>query len=97
MRVASVSEAKNKLSSLLDQVKGGETIVIAERGKPVARLIPVPPSDGDARLVRLEREGLIRRGGGDARKVVDIASPVPRSGGGTAAVDAIVDERRHGR
>ena len=34
------TEAKNKLSALLARVKAGETVVITERGIPVARIEP---------------------------------------------------------
>lgn len=40
-RVVCVSEAKAQLSRLLRAVETGEDIVIARRGAPVARLIPV--------------------------------------------------------
>ncbi len=35
-----VSEARNKLSALLDRVERGEAVVITRRGVPVARLVP---------------------------------------------------------
>lgn len=35
-----VYEAKTQLSRLLDQVVGGEDVVIARAGRPVARLVP---------------------------------------------------------
>jgi prevent-host-death family protein len=34
-------EAKTKLSQLVERAQAGEDIVIARRGKPVARLVPV--------------------------------------------------------
>lgn len=37
-----VHEAKTHLSRLLEQVEGGEEIVIARNGKPVARLVAHP-------------------------------------------------------
>jgi prevent-host-death family protein len=37
-----VHEAKTQLSRLLRRVTAGEEIVIANRGVPVARLVPVP-------------------------------------------------------
>jgi prevent-host-death family protein len=37
-----VHEAKTQLSRLLQRVTAGEEIVIANRGVPVARLVPVP-------------------------------------------------------
>ena len=41
MRVVNVLEAKTKLSSLLAAVEGGEEVIIARAGVPVARLVPV--------------------------------------------------------
>ena len=38
--------AKTHLASLLDRVSRGESITITRRGKPVARLVPVPPEPG---------------------------------------------------
>ena len=39
--VVNVHEAKTHLSRLLQRVKGGEEIVIARAGVPVARIVPV--------------------------------------------------------
>ena len=38
-----VHEAKTHLSRLLRKVSGGEEIIIARGGKPIARLVPVGP------------------------------------------------------
>ena len=35
-----ILEAKNKLSQLVKRAQAGEEVVIANRGKPVARLVP---------------------------------------------------------
>ena len=40
MRKVGAFEAKNKFGTLLDWVEKGEEIVIARRGKAVARLLP---------------------------------------------------------
>lgn len=42
MRHVQVAEAKAHLSALIELVEAGEEIVIARRGKPVARLVPEP-------------------------------------------------------
>ena len=36
----SIKEAKNKLSSLLDQVERGAEVVITRRGRAIAKLVP---------------------------------------------------------
>ena len=41
MTMINVHEAKTHLSRILDRVAGGEEIVIARAGKPVARLVPL--------------------------------------------------------
>jgi prevent-host-death family protein len=64
VKIATITEAKNRLSALLAQVRHGETIVIVDRGRPVARLeslLTEGVEDKDGRLLRLERAGLIRR------------------------------------
>ena len=40
MRTATVRDLRNHYTSLLSWVSAGEEIVITQRGKPVARLIP---------------------------------------------------------
>ena len=40
MRTAGIREARRNLSSLLDDVREGREVVITDRGKPVARLVP---------------------------------------------------------
>lgn len=44
-----VFEAKNRLSQLLKSVQAGEDVVIANRGEPVARLVPIHGRGGKAK------------------------------------------------
>ncbi|OJZ08043.1 MAG: antitoxin [Thiobacillus sp. 63-78] len=41
MQTVNIHEAKTHLSRLLEQVAGGEEIVIAKAGKAIARLVPL--------------------------------------------------------
>ena len=43
MTIVNVHEAKTQLSRLLARVEGGEEVVIARRGEPVARLVACKP------------------------------------------------------
>jgi prevent-host-death family protein len=45
MKVVNTHEAKTQFSRLLRRVAKGEEIVIANRGVPVARLVPIPPNN----------------------------------------------------
>lgn len=100
MKGASVSEARNSLSALLDRVRHGETVLITDRGRAVARLEPVARGEAageDAgRLDRLERAGIVRRA---ARgRLAEIArSPPPGAAPGADVVEALLEERRSGR
>jgi prevent-host-death family protein len=56
MKVVNVREAKARLSEYLAAVEAGETVVIARRNKPVARLVPA----GEAAIVSKRPIGLAR-------------------------------------
>ena len=45
MQRTSITEAKNNLSALIDRVRRGETVLICDRNRPVARMLPVGPGD----------------------------------------------------
>ena len=47
--IVNIHEAKTQLSRLLERVRGGERIVIAKSGTPVAMLIPFRESEGERR------------------------------------------------
>lgn len=50
MKTVNTHEAKTQLSRLLRRVALGEEITIANRGVPVARLVPPAPADGRRKL-----------------------------------------------
>jgi prevent-host-death family protein len=59
-----ISKLKATLSAHLERVKAGEEVLVTERGKPVAKLIPVSRTEQatSKHLLDLERAGLIRIG-----------------------------------
>lgn len=70
MKKASITEAKNRLSALIDALKSGSPVLIVDRGRPVARLEPVTrfgDREQDGRLSRLIREGRHCAAGPDIR------------------------------
>lgn len=97
MKRASISAAKNGLSALLDRVRQGDSVVIEDRGVPVARLVPIldgPNPDG--RLARMQRQGLVRAA---TRALPDawLKTRPPRLLKDRNASDIILAERRDGR
>ena len=97
MKIVSITEAKNRLSALIDNLRGGAGILIVDRGRPVARLEPITGGDHhEGRLSRLAREGTVRAGRAPLARSI-IAEKPPRPKSGMSVVAALIDERRDGR
>ena len=97
MRYESISIVKNNLSALIREVQQGETIVITDRGRPVARLEAMSEMDQtDERLRALVDDGLVslpRR----APDATVLELPMPSVVAGPSAVDYLLEEREGGR
>jgi len=96
MKIAAVSKLKAYLSEYLNQVKAGNEVLITDRGKPVARLVPVSRTRavGES-LARMEKQGLIRLGSGKLPK--DFWT-MPRAEDPKGLVlKALLEERKEGR
>ena len=99
MKTASVTEVKNNLSRYLELVKTGEPVLITERGVVIARIESVrarqDKAADEARLARLERTGVIRRGRPIPQEFLEkqpLKLPV-----GVSVVEALLEERRSSR
>jgi prevent-host-death family protein len=99
MKRASVSEAKNGLSALLDDIRRGETVLITHHGAPVARMEPY-----DASWLAQDEvaEALVHRQVADPpRSVLDVkrflAAPAPRLLEGFSASRVVAAERDESR
>ncbi len=96
MKTASISQTKNQLSALIDHVRQGQTIVITDRDRPVAKLVPASAENGDeaaGALVNPERKGIVRRGNCEHRK---LAAPL-KLRAKASALAALLDHREQGR
>lgn len=73
-RAYPVHEAKAKLSEILRKVRGGRGVVISDRGRDVARVVPIdPPKELRQRLARLAEEGALLRRDGSVTLIKPIA------------------------
>ena len=61
MKSVGARELKNRLGTYLRQVREGVTILVTDRGRPIAELRPLAPADGSeaAALAKLAAEGLL--------------------------------------
>ena len=81
-----VRELRQNASRYLKRVEAGETIEIADRGRPVARLLPITTSGWD----QLVAEGRVRRATGHPR---DLGPPLPLPPGVEAPSDVLARMR----
>ncbi len=95
MEKVTISQLKNQLSAYLKKVRAGESVLILDRNRPVARLESVEQRGPiDDRLAGLESEGLLRRATRPFPKQLLNESP-PEVG--ESVLDALIEERRSGR
>ena len=86
---ASVRDLKSRLSRYLRQVQRGETVVVTYRGKPIARLVPLPSLPLEEQLATLPG---INAGTGE--KPRGATRPVRVKPGQKDVSDIVVEERR---
>lgn len=99
MKRAAVSTVKATFSACLAKVKAGEELLVMERGKPVAKLVPIPkeigPAEDRAQLRDLARAGLVRVGSGKLPAGFwKMARPRDKKG---RAVAVLLEDRAQGR
>ena len=84
-----VRELRQQASVLLRRVAAGESIVVTDRGRPVARLSPIVGSG----VAELRMAGLVRE---PLRRMADAPKPV-RVGDGPTAAEVLDEARRDER
>lgn len=98
MKRVSITEAKNRLSALLDLVKSGEDVIVEERGRPIARIeaIGLSYKSADGRRERLLRAGILAPRRADMLDEI-LDEPPVKIGSGTSIVESLLEERAEGR
>jgi prevent-host-death family protein len=95
---AKIGELKNNLSRYLDHVRSGGPVVILDRDRPIAEIVPLRDARSkaaadDAHLRHLERLGLLRRGKGGLPSWFGKRKPHRVHG---SVLKHLLDERRSG-
>lgn len=92
MKTISVTELEARLSEQLHQVEAGAEIVVTDRGRPIARLVPIA-GGAEADIERLVAAGLARPG-----ELLDAEFwSLPRAEPPEGLVAALLEEREEGR
>ena len=88
--VVGLREANQAFSRIMKAVRRGEEVLVTERGKPFARIIPMRSSDAAVGMVhRLEASGFLRA----ARKPTRMTVWHPRPLAGASMTVTIREER----
>lgn len=85
MAEVGIRELRDHLSKYLDEVQRGHDLVVTDRGRAIARILPV---SGEATLDRLIREGKVTPAKTRARR-----RPAPLQTKGTVS-DLVAEQRR---
>ena len=94
MKRVSVSEAKNNLSALLNQVRHGETVLVTHRGEPIAQIRPWAPGElTDEAAAKLVQQDLADPPQAPLELATFLAAPLPRLPEGCSASLLIAAER----
>lgn len=83
-----VRELKNALSAYLRRVSEGESILVTDHGRPVARLVPPDLPEGIRRLIAQGRLRPARGGGRLPRSVL------PYRPGSRLLSDVVIEDRK---
>ena len=98
MKRVMISELRNRLSEFLDHVRAGGRVLVLDRDRPVAEIIPVGESSAGAtdgeRLAALERDGILRVARG--RMPRELIQERLR-GSSSGVLEALLREREAGR
>jgi prevent-host-death family protein len=97
VKTATISRLKASLSEYLARVRAGEELLVTDRGKPVAKIVPIERGDLEIppHLADLERAGGVKMGSG--RLPEDFfTAPRPKDTKGNA-LRALMEEREESR
>jgi prevent-host-death family protein len=64
MRSTNIADLRNRLTQYLKEVRAGEEIVVRDRQRPIAKIIPFSVEDDDQGDADLVAAGLMRKGTG---------------------------------
>jgi prevent-host-death family protein len=64
MRSTNIADLRNRLTQYLQEVRAGEELVVRDRQRPIAKIVPFTVDAEDADDAALVAAGLMRKGSG---------------------------------
>ncbi len=96
MEKVSISRLKDQLSAYLKKVEAGQTVVVTDRNKPVARLEPIAAASRESnRVAMLVQQGLVAMPTAQPLSIEEIRKRRPAAPG-ARLLEALLEERESG-
>lgn len=100
MRSVGVAELKDKLSAYLGYAKAGETVVVRDRNRPIAKLVPFMAEGATEEELELAARGILklreREMDWDAFHKLPLAQLRGDAAGTDSVTQALLEEREEG-
>lgn len=64
MRSTNIADLRNRLTQYLREVRAGEEIVVRDRRRPIAKIVPFTVDGEEVEEAALVADGLLRKGSG---------------------------------
>lgn len=62
MRSVNIADLRDHLTKYLKEVRAGEEVVVRDRQRPIAKIVPLAGADDDVEDTELVAAGLMRKG-----------------------------------
>jgi prevent-host-death family protein len=95
MKTVKISDLKAHLSAHIQVVKNGEEVLVCDRNKPVARIVPCRLTDHSVQAQRLVARGVLTLP--LKRRPASISWPVPPGNVSDEVMEQAWQEEREGR
>jgi prevent-host-death family protein len=95
MRTVNISDLKARLSAHIQLVKDGEEVLVCDRNKPVARIVPCRLTDHSAQERRLVARGVLTLP--LRRRPASVSWPVPPGNISDEVMEQALQDEREGR
>ena len=89
METVGIRELKENLGRYMKMVRTGEKIVITDRKKEIAVIMPLGKKDEEEKIYQLIQSGIARWNGGKPKGM-----PVRTNSRGKRVSDAVIEDRR---
>lgn len=97
MKTVKISELKANLSAHLRLASGGEEVLVCDRNRPIARIVPISPLVFLTREERLIAKGVMKAPSKPADEPRFVPNPVGNHVISQAVMDALWEEERSDR